>query len=46
MKIIIEPVDMIDGRWLVNGKRYEDMSEEEKEILCKFFKVMKLIIEK
>ena len=28
---------MIDGRWLVNGKRYEDMSEEEKEILCKFF---------
>lgn len=44
MKIIIEPVDMVDGRWLVNGKRYEDMSEEEKEILSKFFKLIKQTI--
>lgn len=38
MKIIIE---LIDGRWLVNGNKLINMSQSERELLNMFFKQIK-----
>lgn len=38
MKIEIEK---INGKWLVNGNQYQQMSELEKELLNTFFKEYK-----
>ena len=38
MKIVIENKE---NRWLVNGKRYEDMSQAEREVLNTAFKEIK-----
>ena len=38
MKITIENKE---NRWLVNGKRYEDMSDTEREVLNTAFKEIK-----
>ena len=31
-----------DGRWLVNGKRLQDLSIEEQEFMNDFFREMKI----
>lgn len=43
MRIVIEKKE---NRWLVNGKRYQDMSDTEKQILNTFFKNYKHEISK
>lgn len=31
----------VDGRWMVNGKRLEQLNEQEKELINEFFAMMK-----
>lgn len=40
MKIEIE---FNNGRWLVNGKRLQDMNQDEKLFMNSFFREMKII---
>lgn len=38
-------VERIDGRWLVNNSRFENLNKEEKEFLSQFISVMKQAFE-
>ncbi|WP_299153130.1 hypothetical protein [uncultured Christiangramia sp.] len=35
-------IKFTDGRWLVNGKRLANLSEQEREFMNNFFKELKL----
>jgi len=38
-------VEFRDGRWLVDGKRLEDLNRDEKNALNDFFAEMKILFE-
>lgn len=42
MKGLTLEIKFTDGRWLVNGKRLADLSDQEREFMNNFFKEVKL----